>query len=145
MLRKWSIVAVAVSAVLAAASGLSFADEDSPIHKVMEGVSSKSNAIKKAFRTPVAYKKSQKDIVKHSEELIELGKKARELKETSDKAKKPFAEWQKLCDDFVKETTDYKAVVAKADTDQPTAKKAWGKVNTTCTACHEVFRVEDEK
>ena len=58
--------------------------------------------------------------------------------------KKPFAEWQKLSDDFIAKTEEYKGVVAKASTSQAEAKKAYTPVAASCTACHNVFRVEDE-
>lgn len=145
MLRKWLILGAVVTAMTLTVTGLSFADDDSPIHKLMEGVSAKTNAIKKATRTPVAYKKAHKDLVKHAEELIELGKKSREMKESAEKQKKPFAEWQKLTDDFLKKTEEFKTLVSESGTTQDAAKKSFAQVGATCTACHNVFRVEDEK
>jgi cytochrome c556 len=145
MPRKWTTLAAVVTAVTLTATGLSMAgDEDSPVHKLMEQVNAKSNVIKKAIRTSVSYKKAQQDVVKSVDELIVLGKKAREFKEPSEKQKKTFAEWQKLCDEFVKKTEEYKGIVANTSTTQEQAKKAFGMVNTSCTNCHTVFRVEDE-
>jgi cytochrome c556 len=145
MSRKWTIFAAVVSAtaVTLTACGLAVADEDSAIHKLMEQVNKKTTAIKKATRTAVAYKKGQKDLAKHAEELIDLAKKARDMKESSEKQKKPFAEWQKLTDDFIKKTGEFKDVVAKESTTQVEAKKAFTTVNASCNACHTVFRVEE--
>jgi cytochrome c556 len=146
MPRKWTIFAVMMTATaLTLAAGLSLADEDSAMHKLMEQVNRKSNAIKKTVRTAVAYKKGQADLAKHAEELIVLGKKARDMKDSADKQKKPFTEWQKLSDDFIKKTEEFKDVVAKSSATQEQAKKAWSGVNGTCAACHTEFRVEDEK
>ncbi len=145
MSRKWTILAAVVTAVTLTATGFSLADEDSPMHKLMEQVNAKSNAIKKATRTTVAYKKAQKDLAKHAEELIEYGKKFREMKDAAEKEKKPFAEWQKLTDDYIKKTEEFKALVSKPATTQDQAKKAFsGSVGASCTACHNVFRVEEE-
>ena len=149
MLRKWIILATVATAVALMATGATFAqDENSPLHKLMEKVGSKSNAIKKAIRTPVAYKKDHEAVVKHADELIELGKQARDMKESVEKQKKTMAEWQKLCDDFIKKSTEFKDFAEKSGTtknDQEAAKKAYASVNPSCTACHNVFRVEDDK
>jgi len=149
MLRKWTILATVTTVVALMATGASVAqDENSPLHKLMEKVGSKSNAIKKAIRTPVAYKKDHEAVVKHADELIVLGKQARDMKEAAEKQKKTVDEWQKLCDDFIKKSTEFKEFAEKSGTtknDQEAAKKAYGAVNTSCTACHNVFRVEDDK
>lgn len=58
MLRKWMVLAAMMVSVSVLAAGLSMADDDeSPVHKLMEKVGTKSNAIKKAIRTAPAYKK----------------------------------------------------------------------------------------
>ena len=144
MSRKWTTLAAVVTAVTLTATGLSMADEDSPIHKLMEQVNAKNNAVKKATRTSVAYKKAQAELPKYAEELIDLVKKAREMKETSEKEKKPFAQWQMLCDDFLKRAEEFRGVVAKPATTQDQAKKAYMPVATSCTAFHTVFRIEDD-
>ena len=76
MPRKWLTLAAALAAVVLTVTGLSFADEDSPLHKLMEKVASKNNAIAKGVRTAVAYKKAQKDLPKLADELVEYGKEA---------------------------------------------------------------------
>ncbi len=144
MLRKWIILATVATAVALMATGVTFADdENSPLHKLMEKVGSKSNAIKKATRTPVAYKKDREAVVKHAEELIDLGKQARDMKESAEKQKKPMAEWQKLCDDFIKKSTEFKDFAEKSGTtknDQEAAKKSYASVAASCAACHDVFK-----
>ncbi len=148
MRRKWTILAAVMFAVTLTATGVSLADEDSPIHKLMEKVGSKGTAIKKAIRTPVAYKKDREAVIKHAEDLIDLGKKAKDMKESAEKQKKEFSEWQKLCDDFIKKSTDFKEFAEKSGTtkdDQEAAKKAYATVNASCTSCHNVFRVDDDK
>ena len=145
MPRKWTTLAAALTATLVMASGLSWADdEDSPLHKLMEQVNAKSLAIKKAIRSPVAYKKAQKDVVKNADALIDLGKKSREFTEPATKQKKSQDEWTRLVDDFVKKTEGFRDTVAKTGTTQDQAKKAFGAVNTSCSACHSVFRVEED-
>jgi cytochrome c556 len=145
MLRKWTILASVVTAVTLAVTGLSMgADEDSPLHKVMEKVNAKNNAIKKATRTPAAYKKAQKELAGYADELIDLGKQSREMKSAAEKEKKPVAEWEKLSDDFIAKTQEYKGIVAKSSTTQDQAKKAYSPVALSCTNCHTVFRKEDD-
>ena len=144
MSRKWTTLAAVMTAVTLTATGLSLADEDSPLHKVMEQVNAKNNAIKKATRTLPAYKKAQKELAKYADELIELGKQSRDMKTAAEKEKKPFAEWQKLSDDFIAKTGEFKVVVANASTTQEQAKKAYSPVALSCTNCHNVFRKEDD-
>ena len=77
MQRKWLILGVTMVSVAVLTAGLSLADEDEgPLHKLMEKVNAKSTAIKKAVRTPVAFKKAQDkdEIVKNGEELLKLAK-----------------------------------------------------------------------
>ncbi|WP_422930773.1 cytochrome c [Singulisphaera sp. PoT] len=150
MIRKWMVLAVTMASVSVLAAGLSFADDDdSPVHKLMEKVGSKSNAIKKATRTAPAYKKAQKDLAKVADELIELAKESKKLaKEAAAKAKgvkDGEKKWEELNDAWTKKLEEFAATIAKPETDQAKAKSAWGTVNQSCTDCHEVFRVEDEK
>lgn len=146
MPRKWTTLALTLTALTVVAAGLTFADDDdSPIKKVMEKVNAKNNAIKKAVRTKVAFVKAQKDVVKNADDLIGLAKQSREMKESAEKQKKSFADWQKLCDDFIKKTEDFKEVAAKSGTTFDQAKKAYSTVAASCTACHNDFRVEDDK
>ncbi|MHC5536939.1 cytochrome c [Singulisphaera rosea] len=147
MQRKWWTLFAAMVSVSMLAVGISMADEESELHQLMEKVGPKSNAIKKALRTPVAYKKGQKDLAKITEELIELAKKNKDLaKDGAKKAKgekDPEKKWVEINDVFTKELEKFAAVIGKADTDQAAAKKAWSPVNESCTECHKVFRVDE--
>ena len=146
MPRKWTTLAAAVTAVCLTATAFAFADDDdSPLHKLMEKVTAKNNAIGKGVRTAVAYKKAQKDLPALADELIKLGKDARAFTEPAVKQKKSQTEWVKLMDDFVKKTDDFKGVVSKANASQAEAKSAHNVVKASCTACHNVFKVDDDK
>jgi cytochrome c556 len=148
MLRKWTTIAVTLTAVLLTASGLSMADdEDSPLHKLMEKVNAKNNAITKGVRTQVLFKKAQarNELAKAAEELVKLGKEARDATEPAVKQKKSQAEWTKLMDAFIKKSEELHGLVSEPATKQGEAKKAHTAVKATCAACHEVFRVEDDK
>jgi cytochrome c556 len=146
MLRKVTTLVVAMFATAAVATGLALADDNSPLHDLMESVNKQSNAIKKATRSKVAYAKAdKKELVKQAEELIDLSKKARTIKEAAEKEKKPIAEWEKLADDFIKKSEDFKSVVAKSNATFKDASDSFKKVATTCVDCHKIFRIEDEK
>jgi len=145
MPRKWTTLAAALTAVILTATGLSVAaDEDSPLHKIMEKVTAKNNAVTKGVRTAVAFKKAQKDLPALADELIALGKEARPFTEPAKKQKKSQAEWEKLMDDYVQKTEAFKGVVSKSGVSQAEAKSAHNVVKASCTACHNVFKVEDE-
>ncbi len=146
MLRKWTILGLTMAAMTALATGFAMAqDEDSPLHKLMEQVNAKNLAITKAVRTPVAFKKSQKVVLESATELAKLSKEAREFKEPSEKQKQPFETWTKLMDDMTKASDELAKVAEEGDdaATQAKAKKAHATVKASCTACHNVFRVDE--
>ncbi len=146
MNRKWSVMGGVVAAVALLATGLSLAadDEDSPLHKAMEQVQKDNTTILKGVRTAVAYKKSQADVVKAAEDLVKLGKEAKDLGEGPAKAQnKTVEEWTKLTDTFIKESEDFVALLGKPDTTQAKAKEGYKAVSKSCTACHAIFRVDE--
>jgi cytochrome c556 len=145
MNRKWSVLGGAAGAVaLLAASFAAAQDEDSPLHKIMEKVQANNATIIKGVRTAVSYKKAQSDVAKSAQELVKLGKEAKPLGEGPAKAqKKSVDEWNQLIDAFIKQAEDFAALTAKSDTPQPKAKEAYKAVTKSCTACHDVFRVEE--
>jgi cytochrome c556 len=152
MQRKWLILGVTMVSVAVLTAGLSLADEDEgPLHKLMEKVNAKSTAIKKAVRTPVAFKKAQasNDLVTNGEALLKLAKEARELaKEGIKKAKEvedPEKKWVELMDALIAQTEKFVAEAGKSDTTQARAKSAYGNVSQRCTDCHNIFRVEEEE
>jgi cytochrome c556 len=149
MLRKWMILAAAIISVTALTVGIAGADdEDSPLHKIMEQVNAKNLAITKGVRTPVAFKKSQQDVVASAEELAKLSKEAKAYgKDYLKKAKDvPHADvkWNELMDSFTSSSEKLAKVAAKSDATQTQAKDAHVAVKKACTECHNVFRIEEE-
>ncbi len=144
MPRKWTILGLTMAVVTALATGFAMAqDEDSPLHKLMENVQKKNAAIMKGVRTPVAFKKSQKEVVDSANELAKLAKEAREFKEPSEKQKKAFDVWTKHSDDMAKACAEFAKVAGEDGVTQATAKGAYKKVSVTCAACHKDFRVDE--
>lgn len=152
MHRKWMILGVTMVSVAVLTTGLSLAaDEDEgPLHKLMEQVNAKSTAIKKAVRTPVAFKKAQanQELATNAEALIILAKEGRGLgKEAAKKVKNekdPETKWVALMDAFSQHCEKFAEVVRKSNTTQAQAKSEYGVLTRSCTNCHNVFRVEDE-
>jgi cytochrome c556 len=137
-----------MASATALATGLALADQDapeSPLHKIMEKVQSNNLIITKGVRTAVAFKKAQKQVVTSAEELLKLAKEAREFKEPSEKQKQPYEKWTALIDDFTKSADDLAKAAGKAGASQAAVKKAHGVVKGKCTACHNVFRVDEEE
>ena len=144
MLRKWTILGTTMAAVTALATGFAMADdEDSPLHKLMEEGNRKNLVITKGVRTAVAFKKSQEEVVASAKELAKLSKEAREIKEPSEKQKQPFETWTKLMDDMTKSCEELAKVAGEDGATQAEAKKAHATVKASCTACHNVFRVDE--
>ena len=140
MLRKFAVLSISLLAL----AGLAFAaDDETPTGKIMEKINSKNNAIRKATRTAAEYKKSGSHIPKDVEEIVKLAKEAREIKDSAEKAKKPFADWQKLMDDMIKSTEELSAVASKSGSTQAQAKEAYNTYYKTCTACHDVFKKDE--
>jgi cytochrome c556 len=146
MFRKWTTLAVTMSAVALVFTGLSLAaqDEGSPLEKIMESVQKHNLALTKATRTKPAFAKTKpEEIAEHADGLIADAKKARAEKGPSEKQKKPYTEWTKLMDNFIKKTEDFKGVAAKSGATFEAAKKSFAEVKSACTDCHNTFRVDE--
>ena len=140
MFRKFAILAVTVTAF----AGLALAaDDDSPLAKIMEQVNKKHGAIRKATSNATNYKKGAAGIPKDVEEIVKLGKEARDIKEPAEAAKKPLADWQKMMDDMIQTAEKLSEVAAKPSSTAAQAKEAFAAYNKTCAACHAVFKKED--
>lgn len=149
MQRKWTTLAAAmVSAALLAVGAAYAADDDaSPLHKLMEDVNKKNLVITKGVRTKVAYAKAQKDVVESAKALAKLGKEAREMEDAAKKAtdvKEPVEKWKELMDEYIKASEKLAEIAGKADSDQGAAKEAHSVVKKSCTACHDVFRIDED-
>jgi cytochrome c556 len=149
MNRKWVVLGAAMVSFTLLASGLSMADDkESPLAKIMEKVQKNSVAITKATRTAPAFKKGQKEVVGHAEELVKLGKEAKEIKDAAKAAKgvdKPIEKWDGLMDEFIKSAEEFGEMVGKSGVTQPQAKAAYKNVSKRCTACHDVFKTEEDE
>jgi cytochrome c556 len=150
MNRKWIVfgLSAGVFAVLSAAS-LSIAEDEkeTPLGIIMEKVQKHNSIITKGTRTPVAYKKAQKDVEKSAAEIAKLAKETKPIKDYLKNAKdvaKPGEKWDELADQFHKSADDLAKLVAKPATTQTEAKKAFGAVKKNCAECHNLFRAEDE-
>jgi len=142
------ILAAAMVAVTSATVGISMAaDEDSPLHKLMEQVNAKNLAVTKGVRTAVAFKKAQKEVVDSAEELVKLSKQARDMgKDAVKKAKDvpdAASKWTTLMDVFTTTSENLAKVAGKSDATQVQAKDAHTAVKKACTECHNVFRIEE--
>lgn len=126
-------------------TAFSVADDESPLEKQMSTINAKTKAIKNATKTPAAWKKDGKSVVKNAEEISRLGKEARKEKGPAEQQKKTFDEWTKLMDDMIKASDDLAVLAAKTNATQPQAKDAFNKLNKSCSDCHAVFRVDEEK
>jgi hypothetical protein len=143
MQRKWTILAATMTLVALTATGLALAQEKSKLEELMEKVQAKNVLITKSVRTPATYKKAQKDVLESAEELIKIGKEAREDKGPSEKQKKKFEEWTRLMDDFIKKSEELKVVASSSSGTQVQAKAAHNALKAACANCHKEFRVDE--
>ena len=145
-MRKWTVLATVMASCVALIAGFAMADEDSELHKIMEQVNAKNGAITKAVRSKVNFSKSQKDVVKHAEELVKLAEKAKPYQDAVKNAKdvpNPGEKWNTLMDDFIKQSKNLKEVADKDGTTFEEAKKAHAAVKKSCSECHNIFRIEE--
>lgn len=147
MPRKFAALAAAMLgvALTLGLTGATVADDEKPLEKHMETINAKTRAIKNATKTLAAWKKDGKSVVKNAEEISKLGKEARKEKGPAEEQKKTYGEWTKLMDDMIKASDDLAALASKTSTTQPQAKDAFNKLNKSCSDCHAVFRVDEDK
>lgn len=149
MVRKWMVFSLSAGILVAfAGAGFGLTDDESELEKVMEKVNKASNTIKKGVRTPVAFKKMNKEVAKRSKELVKLAKESKPIKEAVERAKNeanPQKKWDEMMDDFIEKSEELAKTANKSEPDYDDTKKAFSAVSKTCSACHKVFRVEDEK
>jgi soluble cytochrome b562 len=126
------------------ATSLSIAAYDEgPLHELMEMV---NKNIKKAVRTPVAFKKAGngKEVATQAEDLVKLAKKAKDIKDAAKKAKEvpnAIETWNTLMDALIKSGDEVADAASKGD--YQAAKAAHKTMTAKCAACHEKFRIED--
>jgi cytochrome c556 len=146
MQRKWFVLAGSMVAGLVVCAGLSSADDEGPLHELMEKVNRNNAIVTKATKSETKYKKAHKDVVKAAEELVKLGKESKPIKDAAKAArdvKDAEAKWDAMMDDFIKASEELAKVVGDAKTTVIQAKSAHTAVRKSCTPCHEVFRVEE--
>ncbi len=154
MIRKWMVFTLSAGLLISLGAGVTFSqadDEESELGKVMEKVQKENGAIIKGTRTPTYFKRYHKDVQKSAKELVKLAKQAKPLKDALKKAKDekdPQKKWNELMDEFIKTSEKFEKVLAKSGTSTEEAKKAkdaFRPVTKSCTDCHTVFRVDEEK
>jgi len=145
--NKFRVLSSSLAALAVAAGTIVIADEHGPLHEAMEKVNKVNNAINKAVRTPVAYKKDAKAVTDNAKELAKLAKltadstaEAKKIKGVKGDAE---AQWKTMAADFLKVSEELVKVAEKED--HAATKNAHQAVKKSCSGCHEVFRVEDEK
>jgi cytochrome c556 len=147
MSRKWAVLAVSMVSFGLLSAGLSIAaDDESPLHPIMEKVNKASVTLKKNVRTPVNFKKAGngKDVAADAETIVKLAKQARDIKDAAKKAKdvpNAVATWDELMDNLISSSEEVAKAASKGDYE---ASKAASKaMSSRCTACHEKFRIDE--
>lgn len=155
MQRKSTVLAVAMALSIALAAGLSWADDDSELHKIMEQVNAKNATITKGVRSQVNFAKAQENVVKSAEDLVKLAKQAKPYQDAVKKAKDvPNAgeAWNQMIDQLIATSKNLAEVAKKSGATPTQTKKIWEESKTahtavkkSCSDCHNVFRIEAEE
>ncbi len=143
LLAMSMVTALMMGSGLVASATRGGADDDSPLHMLMEKVQSNNATVLKGVRTAANFKKSQADVVTSAKELSKLAKEARKFTEPATDQKQPQAKWEELTDAMIKESDKFVELAAKTDAVQVDVKNAYKSVQKSCTDCHDVFRVEE--
>ena len=149
MLRKWMVFTLSAGLLVTLAGvGFSGDDDESPLEKIMEKVNKANAKIKQGVRNPANYRKKQKEVAENSKVMVKLAKESKPMKNALDRAKnepKPQEKWNSLMDAFIEKSENLSEVANKPSPDYDATKKAFSTLSKTCTDCHNVFRVEEEK
>lgn len=151
MIRQWTIVALSVGLLCALGlTAASRADDEkkSELGQLMEKIQKENAAVLKGTRNVANYRKMHDDVQKNAKELVALLKKAKPMKDALKNGKDekdPQQKWNELSDDIVKELESFEKTLADPATKAPEAKAAYKKVSKQCTACHKIFRVDDDE
>lgn len=147
-IRNFRVLSTSFVALSVAVGSIALADDHGVLHEAMEKVNKTNNAINKAVRTPVAYKKDPKAVTEHAKDLLKLAKETASAEATAE-AKKikgvkgdVEAQWKTLAADFLKASEELAKVAEKED--HTASKEAHQLVKKSCSSCHEVFRVEED-
>jgi len=115
--------------------------DDSPIQKIMEQVQTRSRAIGKGLRIPLAPEVAgRKRLAADAASLVRLGKEARTLTRPARERKKSQQEWTRMVDDFLRESEELARVIADPGSSRTRATQSYQKVQKTCVNCHSAFR-----
>ncbi|MFM1801236.1 MAG: hypothetical protein RJA81_588 [Planctomycetota bacterium] len=148
-IRNLRVLSTTFVALSIAAGSIVTADEGhGKLHEAMEKVNKVNNAINKAVRTAVAYKKDPKAVLENSNEMLKLAKETASAEVTAE-AKKikgvkgdAEAQWKTLAADFLKASEELAKVAEKED--HAATKNAHQVVKKSCSGCHEVFRIDED-
>jgi len=121
-------------------------DETTPLGAIMEKVQKQKTIITKGTRNKAMYAKSREDVEKAAKEWAKLAQEAKPLNDvvkSSQGVEDAQAKWDEMMDFWEKESEKLAELVAKSDTEQRTAKDQLNTINRNCTACHQVFRIDE--
>jgi len=151
MHRKWFGLAATLALALGVgltAFSFSYADDaETPLAAVMEKVQKQKTIITKGTRNKAMYAKSREDVEKAAKEWVKLSKEAKPLNDvvkTAQGVDNAQAQWDHLMDVWEKEAGKLADIAGKADSEQKAAKDQLNTINKNCTACHQVFRIEED-
>ncbi|MEJ7638186.1 MAG: hypothetical protein WKF75_09490, partial [Singulisphaera sp.] len=141
--RKGSILALTTLAVGLgfAGLGLAAADDESPLHKAMEGVQAKNAFILKNLKTAAVFKKNQKEIAQSATALATRARACATPR--SHQEKKKARALDQVHGRLRQGVRDLRRGRRQEETTQADAKTKFKVVTATCTACHKEFRPED--
>lgn len=128
---------------------LSYAAQDgeTPLGAVMEKVQKQKTVITKGTRNKAMYAKSREDVETAAKEWVKLAKEAKPMNDvvkTSQGVDNAQAKWDEMMDFWEKESEKLVEIAGKADSEQKAAKDQLNTINKNCTACHQVFRIEED-
>lgn len=149
---KWFGLAATLALGLGVAlSSFSFShaadDGDASLHDIMEKVQKQKVIITKGVRNKAMYAKSREDVEKAAKEWVKLAKESKPLNDvvkTATGVDNAQEKWDEMMDFWEKESQKLADLTGDPATEQRTAKNQLNTINRNCTACHQVFRIDED-
>lgn len=134
--------AVALASLVLAVGASIAAEEKSELAKLMIKIDKETKRIREGTKSLTKFRKadSGKDVAKSAALLASWTKNFRDVKEPSEKMKKPFSKWTDLSDRYETAAKDMEKAALKGDF--AAAQKAWNPLYVSCSNCHGAFRPE---
>jgi cytochrome c556 len=143
---KFTLAVQALSALSIALLTTAFApaDDDSPLQKVMEGLNTRSIAIKRKVASAAVFDAVDKKIL--MDDVTALGKLGKEARAFSGEMKtesKTETDWTRAADELIRSSDELTKLLREERPPVDRVQSSFRAIQKSCTKCHATFRSDD--